>query len=334
MLTERQHLNKQQTRTFILVLMIAIAGTIGTFWYLGTSKPSDNLQGEETAFSNIVFHSLYPGTYFVSDIQNEAPPEKVPVSMMVYSKKQMSESDILQVASDLGVSGEAVNESGWIYIREEPYAFSSQPGGRVITYDDETSIPGFYPEYIDSHLPSDNEVKKIAEEFLSGHHIEPEGMKFVGTNHDIGYHIDKDQWTKSSESINVIYRHFINGSEIFNEKLSLEVTINKTVRSMFLKWTHYQPYREYTIITPEQAVDCLQKTGLAVPEGIQNPEKATVRNISLGYLGETHSKDLDYLIPVYKIEGEIYGENKTAEFLQYIPATPEFAAEITGDDEE
>lgn len=321
-------MTKKQTRTFILVLLIAIGAILGAFWYLATTKPANDFQSENTSVSDIAFHSLYPGTYFVSDIDNEAPAEKVPVRMMIYSKKQMSESDILQVAFDLGVSGEPVNESGWIFIREEPYAFSSQPGGRVITYDDETIIPGISPEYIDSHLPSDDEAKKIAEEFLSVHHIEPEGLKFVGTNHNIGYNSNKDQWTKSSESINVIYRHYINGSEIFNEKLGLEVTINKTVSSMFLKWTSYQPYREYTIITPEQAVDGLQKTGLAVPKGIQSPENATVRTITLGYLGETHSQDLDYLIPVYKIEGTVYGNGTSAEFFQYIPASPIAANEL------
>jgi len=314
-------------RIISIVLMIVFAGILGTFWFLGTGNQVTDLQSAETSFSTIEFHSLYPGTHMVSDIRIEIPMHDFPDTMAVYAKQPMSEKEIVRIASDLGLNGEPTNESGWIFIREDPYVFSSQPGGRVITYDDETSIPGFSPEYIDSHLPSDDEAKKIADEFLTMHNIEPEGMKFTGTNHIVGYHSNKDEWVKSSESINVIYRHFIAKHEIFNEKLGLEVTINKTVRTMFWKWTRYTPYKEYPIISPQEAVDTLQKTGIVVLEDIRNPEKAMVMNVTIGYLGETRSKDLD-LIPIYKIEGIVYENGRTAEFFQYLPASPEAAAEL------
>jgi len=33
----------------------------------------------------------------------------------------------------------------------------------------------------------------------------------------------------------------------------------------------------------------------------------------------TRSENLDYLIPVYKIEGVVYSNGSTAEFFQYVP---------------
>ena len=281
------------TYFWIILVIIAIVGAIGAFWYLGSVNPLGNRQSGDTSFSVTDIHSLYPGTYFVSDIMIGTPLQEVPDKLMVYSKQQMSEDEIFRIASDLGITGEPTKETGWIFIRDDPCIFSAQPGGRVITYDDETPIPGISPEYIDSHLPSDEDAKKIADEFLKTHNIHPGGLKFAGTDHNVGYYTYNDEWIKNDEKISVKYRHFINDYEIFNEKLGLEVTINRSISSMFWKWTRYQPYREYQIVSPEKAVAALQKTGIVVIEGMQSPERAMVRNITLGYLGETHSKDLD-----------------------------------------
>lgn len=318
----------KRTIIFLIFLIIIVISAMNlAFWYFGKVNQDNDLQRKETSFSDIEIHNLYPGTNVVSNIKIEIPVEMVPERMMVFSKQPITDAEILEIADDLGVVGKPVNESGWIFIQNGYNIFSSQPGGRVITYDNETPITGFSPDYIVLHLPSDDEAKKIADKFLSVHDIVPDGMKFVGTSHNVGYYSDRDSREKNSESINVMYRHFINGFEIFNDKLGLEVTINKTVKTMFWKWTRYRPYREYPIITPEQSVDYLQKTGLVVPKGIEKPERAEVRNITLGYLGETYSRELDYLIPVYKIEGIVYG-NGTAEFFQYVPASPSAMAEI------
>lgn len=247
---------------------------------------------------------------------------------MVYSKQLMSENEIIQIASDLGLSGEPVNESGWISLRDGSRIFTSQPQGRVISYIDEASMPSYELEFIDSHLPSDDKAKMIADEFLFTHNIFAEGMKFIGINHDIGYYMGKEVMVKNDETINIMYNHFIDGYEIFNEKLRVRVTFIGTVDSIFWKWTRYTPYKEYPLMNPQEAVDNLQKTGIVVLDDIQNPEKAVVRNITIGYLGETRSKDIDYLIPVYKIEGIVYGNGMTAEFFQYIPASPKAAAEL------
>ncbi len=133
---------------------------------------------------------------------------------------------------------------------------------------------------------------------------------------------------KDNEELTVVYRHFIGDHEIFNEDLGVRVTFIGTVNSLFWKWTRYSPYKEYRAISPEEAVTCLQKTGIVVFGDISTPDYATVRNITIGYLGETRSEDLDYRIPVYKIEGVVYSNSSTTEFFQYVPASLEAAAEL------
>ncbi len=106
---------------------------------------------------------------------------------MLYSKQQMSDEEILQIASDLGISGEPTEESGWISVKNGPCKFLSEPGGRAISVVNETPMPSYELEFIDSHLPSDEEARKIADEFLVLHNIQAEGRRFTGVNHGIGY---------------------------------------------------------------------------------------------------------------------------------------------------
>jgi hypothetical protein len=312
----------------IAALIIAVAGATGIIWHLGTSDTGDISQSPETSFSTIELKSINPGTHFVSDIRFEQSLQMVPERLMVYSKQQMSDEEILQIASDLGITGEPTEESGWISVKKGPCKFLSEPGGRAISFVNETPMPSYELEFIDSHLPSDEEARKIADEFLVRHNIRAEGRRFVGVNHGIGYFTYKDVKVKDNEELTVVYRHFIGDHEIFNEDLGVRVTFMGTVNSLFWKWTRYTPYKEYRAIRPEEAVACLQKTGIVVLGDISTPDYATVRNITIGYLGETRSKELDYLIPVYKIEGMVYSNGSAAEFLQYVPASLEAAAEL------
>lgn len=315
-------------QTFILLFAIGVVVIVGVAFYIGLNT-GDNLQSAETSFSTIELQSISPGTHFVSDINIEKPVHKVPDKLMVYSKQQMSDEEIMRVASDLGISGEPVKDLGWISIHDGSCIFTSQPGGRVISFINETPMPSYQLEFIDSHLPSDDEARKIADAFLSLHNIQAEGKRFTGVNHDIGYYSTKDEKVKNDERLNVVYRHFIDGYEIFNDDLGVEVSFIGTVKMLFWKWTRYSPYKEYPVISPEEAVSSLQKTGIIVLGDFQNPERATVKNITIGYLGETRSKDIDYLIPVYKIEGVVYSNGSAAGFFQYVPASLSAAVELT-----
>ncbi len=251
--------------------------------------------------------------------------------MTVYTvDRNISEKELLQIADNLDVSDVvSKNPSGLIFVGEGDYKISFYKG--TINYYNSTSQPGYSPEYIDSHLPSDEEARRIADEFLDLHNLRPDGTVFYDITHDIGHFIDpqKDVKVKNSESINVWYKHWIDGNMVLTDKLSVEVDVHGQVRRMFREWPHYEPYKEFSIIGPEEAYGYLKESSIVIPAGMKNPEKARVTNVSVVYIDHTMTKDLDYLIPVYYFQGVVQGDGREAAFYQCIPATPEFAAEIT-----
>lgn len=255
-------------------------------------------------------------------------PEKVTIYRV---NRSISTNELTQMAINLGIKDElSHSRAGSIHIGKGDHEISSWKG--TVAFLNLTILPGYPPEYIDTHLPSDEKARQIADEFLDQHHIRPEGAVFYKTNHDIGHFISGDDQVeiKNSESINVWYKHWIGEYMILTDKLYVQVDVNGAVRKMFREWPVYEPYQELPIIQPEEAFGYLKEAGIFIPDGMKNPEKATVTNVSLVYIDQTMTEDLDYLIPVYYFQGEVQGDGKSASFYQYIPATPEFVAKITG----
>jgi hypothetical protein len=183
--------------------------------------------------------------------------------------------------------------------------------------------------YIKNHLPHDIEAQKIADDFLASRNLRPKDAVFLDTTHNEGYLLSNPP-EKCSESMNVEYSHQINGSNILTDQLRVEIGVDGTILNMFKKWTIYESYKKNPVITPVEAIHYLKKTGIVIPSGMKDPQKATVTSISFGYIGETQTKKLLYLIPIYSFEGVVQGaDGKSATFYQWIPATPELAAEIT-----
>jgi len=107
-----------------ILFTVAVVVIAGVLFYIRLNT-GDTLQSAETSFSTIELQSISPGTHFVSDINIEIPVHQVPDKLMVYSKQQMSDEEIMRVASDLGISGEPTGESGWISIKNGPCKFVS-----------------------------------------------------------------------------------------------------------------------------------------------------------------------------------------------------------------
>lgn len=274
-----------------------------------------------------ILESGYKPSIITSEIAFLTVPEK----MTVYTvDRNISEKELLQIADNLGVSHVvSKNPSGLIFVGEGDYKISFFKG--TIIFHNRTSMPGYSPEYIDSHLPSDEEAKRIADEFLDSHNLRPDGAMFYDTTHDVGHFVSPGEGMeiKNSEAINVWYRHWIDGNMILTDKLYVEIDVHGQVRKIFQEWPHYEPFKEFSIIGPEEAYGYLKDSAIVIPEGMKSPEKAKVTNVSLVYIDHTMTEDLDYLIPVYYFQGVVQGDGKEAAFYQCIPATPEFAAEIT-----
>ncbi len=99
------------------------------------------------------------------------------------------------------------------------------------------------------------------------------------------------------------------------------------VIELWKKWRECEPYKEYSIITPEEAFEELKREGVNV--GMRNVSTATINSAWLAYYSKCALDEQTYLKPVYVFEGEAEGKsiveyrNETAHFKQFIVAAPE-----------
>jgi hypothetical protein len=315
-----------------IALVIALIAVIAGFYaFNGTEANGRDIPSGVENVTRMQVTGILESNYQPSEIIREAAFPTLPEKMMVYTvDRSISEKELLRIADNLDVSDVvSKNPSGLIFIGEGDYKISLYKG--TVIYNNLTSQPGYSPEYIDSHLPSDEEARRIADEFLDSHNLRPDGAVFYDTTHNVGHFIDpkKDVKIKNSESINVWYKHWIDDYMVLTDKLRVEIDVHGQVIKMLREWPHYEPYREFPIIGPEEAYGYLEDSPIVILDGMKNPEKATVTKVSLVYIDHTMTEDLDYLIPVYYFQGVVQGDGKEAAFYQCIPATPEFAAEIT-----
>jgi hypothetical protein len=315
---------------WIILFAIAVVVIAGVAFYVGSSTTGQDLPPGVENVTRIEVTGILESKYKTSEVILEAAFPAVPEKMTVFTvDRNVSEKELLQIADNLGVSDVmSKNPLGFIYVGEGDYKIGLYKG--TVDYSNKTPLPGYSPEYIDSHLPSDEEARRIADEFLDLHNLRPDGAVFYDITHDIGHFVDppKGVKIKNSESINVWYKHWIDDSMIQTDKLYIEVDVHGQVRKMFREWPHYEPYKELSIIGPEVAYGYLKASPIVIPDGMMTPEKARVTNVSVVYIDHTMTEDLDYLIPVYYFQGVVQGDGKEAAFYQCIPATPEFAAEI------
>ncbi len=269
---------------------------------------------------------ILQNTQHVPEIRFDIPETAFPKELMVYTiDRNITEQEVLTLANNLGIQGEIIKEPGIIVIRQDSIMFDANLSSGVVFYI-KTEIPGNTLEDIRKYMPSDEEARKIADNFLASHDLMPEGAKFYSVTHNEGAFGSDPQMYITSKS--VWYSHEIDGYRILTDKLYVEIRDNGAVTRMFRRWYGYEPLKYYTIIGPDVAIASLNKTGIIIPAGMNSPEKAVVNEISIGYIGSTQTKDLPYLIPVYVFKGEVYGDGTSSDFYQWIPAIPELTQEL------
>jgi hypothetical protein len=314
-----------------IALIIASIGIVtGLYALSGNWVNQPNMLPGVENVTRISVAGIYDGSLLPAEVISEAEYPLVPEKMLVYRvDRNISEDVIRKFASQLGVNGEIHRGRMIVSIGEGDYSVSGVPTSAFMEYSTIVPEPGYDPQYINTHLPSDDEAVKISDEFLDQHNIRPEGAVFYSTSHNIGHFISGEIQVKNSESINVWYKRWIDGCMILTDKLHVVVGVNGEVRKMIREWPAYEPYQEFSTIGPEEAFGFLKKTGVVIRDEMKNPEKAIVTNVSLVYIDQTNTEDFDYLIPVYYFKGTVQGDSKSAEFYQYIPAIPVFMEEIT-----
>jgi hypothetical protein len=177
------------------------------------------------------------------------------------------------------------------------------------------------PIDIPGNLPSDDEAVKSATKFLKDHVLLPEGAEFRKTSHGriLGTAEDGTSivvW----EDIQVWYGRKLDGKTVEGTQLMLAIGADGTPIEFFTNWREYEPYKEYPLITPQDAFDKLKAKG--VPVGMNNPESiVSIDDVRLAYKTKAGAYSEEYLEPVWVFKGYVVVDGKAADFVETdIPA--------------
>ncbi len=304
-------------RKIVVGLIIFSLITVGIAY---TTKQS-NTEIQSLSFNNV------KGFRTTSFVLNTTLPE-VPKRLMVYecAEPNVTLEYVSQLAKQFGMNGQPKKEVfGEFVLTDGKYHLEvNTKSGRLAYTDASRWMVG---NNIDkpSNLPSDKEAVKLARNYLSEKGLMPADAILRDVTHPRVVAMDKEGniIRVGFEDVKVSFTRKINGFPAVGagSKLDVEMGGNGDVINIFKVWRDYRPYKEYSLITPEQALEKLKKVGVFT--GIKSVDKAVINKIYLGYYTKPASEKQTYLQPVYVFEGYAKGENRTEEFKQYIPAIPE-----------
>ncbi|MHC4691466.1 MAG: hypothetical protein ACYS67_01905 [Planctomycetota bacterium] len=154
--------------------------------------------------------------------------------------------------------------------------------------------------------PSDEECKKIAEEFIKSRGLFEEGMYF------------KHIWSgPSSGGLMVRFGRIINGYKVWWSSISVSVGINGEIMRVSKRWHDVVPWKMAPIKTAKQAFKELVKGKPAMVQAFRPRPKGKVKEITLRYHHPTRPEN--YVLPVYyfRYETEL---SPTGETYAIVPA--------------
>lgn len=244
-------------------------------------------------------------------------PEKV----MVYRVKRpaVTREQVLAQAQRLGITGE---------IKETPTDFriGSQDGNYIVdrktgsfTYTTKEFELQVYPL---KTVLSDGEYEQLATNFLTEKGLLKENAVFRDVNRDNTYTSGDDTYEKAPFMIEARFGHKdLNGIR-FNgtgPKISVYFGENGRIIGAASVWREIEPFREYPIITCEEALKLI-KNGKGMVYGTVPNDRGTVKEARLIYLCDPLGYDQEFIIPYYQVSGT----NGAGEpFLAYTRAIPD-----------
>jgi hypothetical protein len=154
--------------------------------------------------------------------------------------------------------------------------------------------------------PSDEECKKIAEEFIKSRRLFEEGMYF------------RSIWSgPSSGGLEVNFGRTINGYKVWWSSISVEIGRNGEIMGVSKRWHEVVPWKMAPIKTAEQAFKELVKGKPAMVSAFSHKPKGKVKEITLRYHHPTRPED--YVLPVYYFRYET-PLSPTGESFAIVPA--------------
>lgn len=252
-----------------------------------------------------------------------ALPE-TPDKIMVYKVKrpEVTAEKVTTLAETLGLIGDVSEDANRCIVKEDSIELEVLKASGRLFYGDSSKIYGDINN--PPNLPLKETAIKSAKEFLSANGLMPADAEFSKVVTDTAETARKDPDTGdvSTEKIDlvtqVIFDRKINDFPVVGagSKLKAYVGNNGDVVGVYKCWREYEPYKQFTIITPSQALERLREKGIHRVTG----EEVKVRGVYLAYYAEPSPDDQEYLQPVYVFEVSI-GKGKIVK--EYIPAIPE-----------
>jgi len=252
-----------------------------------------------------------------------------PEQTMVYRAVDtiISRDDALKIAERFGMSGPVEESGGRIkcyVVKDEPYTFEIEKEAGYMTYTWNDRYSGVDPRDRPENLPTDEECRKIAEAFLTSHDLLPEGAVFSSvsrggkgtfSNHSGGAPI------VTYEDRDVLFTDTLSGLPVTGSGIRVTVGGGGDILKATKRWRDVEPYKEFPILPPEEALEELKQTGVVT--AVSSPKRAIVGEVRLCYYATPPGTEQPYLKPTYYVSGTVEGENETGTFFQYIPAVPE-----------
>ncbi|HJH27718.1 MAG TPA: hypothetical protein C5S37_13375 [Methanophagales archaeon] len=308
----------------LVITLLVAAGAVYTIAYQPTSEivsPSiDNMKG---------FHST---PLYVLNTTLPSGPDKLMVYKSTRPDMSVEREEVASLAKRLGLTGNVSEVSGEFILTEGQYHLEvNKKSGRVAYTDASRWMIGNDKDK-PSNLPSDDEALIIARKILIDKGLMPDDAVLCGVDHPSVVAINKtgDMIGVGFEEVKVSFAREVNGLPVVGagSKIDVEVGGGGDVISVYKVWREYVPYKEFSIITPDEAFEKLKKVGIFT--GIKDVETASIDKVYLGYYTKSASEEQTDLQPVYVFEGEAKGDNETRKFVQYIPAAPELGMELPG----
>jgi len=298
------------------VLLLLVAGTA----LVPAASPQDN----EGANGGIEIVGPY-GVQSVSEIALGTTLPRYPGQAMVYKTVDtaVSKDDALEIAEKFGMSGPVEEYETSYVIKGGPYTFEIEKETGYMTYTWYGRWMGSNERDRPEYLLTDEEARKIAGTFLTSNDLMPDGTAYSGISHDRGAmsSAEGNETVVADQDTTVLFIGRLSNLSVVGNGIYVTLGGDGDVLRVAKRWRDVEPYREFAILSPEEAIEELKQTGIVTTVG--SPKKAIVDEIQLCYYATPPGTEQPYLKPTYSIRGTVEGENETGTFFQYVPAVPE-----------
>jgi hypothetical protein len=259
-----------------------------------------------TQWTREVFPEYEPGTLNSRTlnlaVDNYSLETSVPVASgnaFIYTpvKSEYNKEWVSSLAKSLGMSGNILETDDIFYaddIDAKQFYFVVQKN---------TSMISFQKLNRNSDIvQSETRSQSAADTFLRNYNLMPSEYLETTVANNSAVRISRTGKNQVISKTNVIwYPQRINGLPVFGARSMVEVDSEGNIITLFKNWREYEPYKEMSLKSPEDAFKEFRIRQSGSNLGI--PEKVNITRVSLGYQIQKSGNLAEYLEPVYIFEG-------------------------------